>query len=413
MNIWIISVGEPLPTDGSNVRLRRMGNLAKYLSEEGHIVNWFSVSFDHYKKCQRCNKNKSTIINDNYTMHLIFTPGYKKNISFARIFHHKIAGRNIYKKMEQIPKPDIILASMEPLEVSAVAAKFGAKYKIPVVIDVRDLWPEIYFEVVPRCLHIFLKIYVNICRYTLKKTMRNAYSIIGLSKNFLEYGLQYSGRDQGELDKVFPIAYPNYDYSQWSDKFDEYWGKLGIKKNDFLVVFLGNFGKQFSFKFIIDAANELIKISEIKFVLCGTGQQMDDIKLHAPKNVFFTGWIEEEQILSLAANAKIGLAPYIDSKNYIQNTPNKFGEYLSASLPIAVSVKGIMEELLNQYKCGFRYNSGIELAAIIKHYYEDGNLWEEHSYNARCLYEEQFNADNSNKQLSNYLKKVTDYYERV
>ena len=32
MKIWIVSVGEPLPIDGDNVRLRRMGNLATYIS---------------------------------------------------------------------------------------------------------------------------------------------------------------------------------------------------------------------------------------------------------------------------------------------------------------------------------------------------------------------------------------------
>ena len=32
MKIWIVSVGEPLPIDGDNVRLRRMGNLATFVS---------------------------------------------------------------------------------------------------------------------------------------------------------------------------------------------------------------------------------------------------------------------------------------------------------------------------------------------------------------------------------------------
>ena len=42
-----------------------------------------------------------------------------------------------------------------------------------------------------------------------------------------------------------------------------------------------------------------------------------------------------------------------DSKNFRLNAPNKFGEYLSASLPILVSVSGIMSELLSENECGY------------------------------------------------------------
>ena len=41
MKIWIVSDGEPLPTDSDNVRLRRMGNLTRILDQQGHKVVWF------------------------------------------------------------------------------------------------------------------------------------------------------------------------------------------------------------------------------------------------------------------------------------------------------------------------------------------------------------------------------------
>ena len=53
MKLWIVSVGEPLPVDGDNTRLRRMGNLASFATQNDVHVDWFSVSFDHYKKIQR------------------------------------------------------------------------------------------------------------------------------------------------------------------------------------------------------------------------------------------------------------------------------------------------------------------------------------------------------------------------
>ena len=171
MRLWIVSVGEPLPVDGDNVRLRRMGNLAMYASSNNVDVEWFSVSFDHYGKKQRCETNKDYQINDNFTMHLVYTNGYKRNVSLARIIHHKNAGKSIKKRMEQLNKPDIIFASMEPLEVSNAAVKYAEENNVPCIVDVRDLWPEIYYDVIPKQLHFILDIYVKSCTKSLSYTM--------------------------------------------------------------------------------------------------------------------------------------------------------------------------------------------------------------------------------------------------
>ena len=60
--------------------------------------------------------------------------------------------------------------------------------------------------------------------------------------------------------------------------------------------------------------------------------------------------------------------------NFRLNAPNKFGEYLSASLPILVSVSGIMSELLLENDCGYEYKSSDELVDLINKYYESDEL---------------------------------------
>lgn len=408
MKVWIISVGEPLPSDGEFVRLRRMGNLAAHLSKNSlNSVEWFSVSFDHYKKVQRVRRSEDINIADNYVLHLLSVSGYKRNISFARIFHHYEAANKIYHKMKASKQlPDIIIVSMEPLEVSGAVVRFAKKLNIPVIVDVRDLWPEIYYEVIPKKLHFLLDIYVKICKKNLARTMKGATSVVGLSEAFLEYGLKYAQRNRQKNDKVIPIAYPNYNYSKYYGRFDLLESRFGIKKGDFIISFLGNFGNQFQFDSIIESAKLLSDYDDIKFVLCGVGIQLEEIKKKATDNIVFTGWIEKEEIMSLTANSSIGIAPYIDSMNYTMNTPNKFGEYLSASLPIAVSVSGVMEDLLNNNNCGKKYNNGEELSEIILEYYHNVEKLNTESANARKLYEKMFNGDNVNQLFENYLNDI-------
>lgn len=411
MKLWIVSVGEPLPVDGINTRLRRMGNLAMFASKCGVEVEWFSVSFDHYKKIQRCIGNEDFRINDNFILHLVDSVPYKRNVSFARIKHHKKAGLSIYNRMCELDKPDVIIATMAPLEVSEAAVKYSKKNNVPCIVDVRDLWPEIYYDVIPKPLHFILNFYVKSCAKKLSYTMSNCDSIVGLSKGFLEYGLKYAGRSQTENDAVYPIAYPNNDYLIYKDRIEELWGIYGIEKNDFLIIFLGNFGDQFCFDEIIGAAKYFEGEKRIKFVLCGNGKYEDEVKRRVGDNVIIPGWIEKEQIFSLMANASIGIAPYIDSMNYRLNTPNKFGEYLSAGLPIAVSVTGEMERLLKEYECGQVYSDSNELIEIIKNYYYNEQLLLHHSANARKLYEDMFNADKSNQKLLEHIKKISKVKE--
>ena len=408
MKVWIISVGEPLPTDGANIRLRRMGNLARYLSEHSHKVDWFSASFDHYKKLQRVSKDTTYNLSKNYNLHLIKVPGYTKNISLARIFHHWITARKILKKMESISeKPDIILASMEPLENSSVSVKFSKKHRIPSIIDVRDLWPEIYYEVVPRSLYPILNIYVWWASQVLTNTMKGASSIVGLSEDFLDYGLKYAHRIKSRLDSVIPIGYPNYDYSEYKGKYKELRNKFNIGENDFIISFLGNFGNQFNFDPIIEAAKILKPYSDIKFVLCGTGIQLDNIKTKCKDlNVIFPGWIEKDDIAILTSNSHLGIAPYIDSQNYRKNTPNKFGEYLSASLPPLLSVHGLMEKLAQKHRCGEVYTDGQDLVEKILFFYNNREILNTYASTARSLYEERFNAEIINKTFMQHIQLV-------
>ncbi|MBR2311934.1 MAG: glycosyltransferase family 4 protein [Clostridia bacterium] len=407
MKLWIVSVGEPLPVDGVNTRLRRMGNLATFASRHGVEVEWFSVSFDHYKKIQRCTGNTDFQINDKFILHLVDSVPYKKNVSYARIKHHKQAGKAIYERMNDFEKPDVIIASMEPLEVSRAAVMYAKNNNVPCIVDVRDLWPEIYYDVIPKSLHWVLNFYVGACAKTLHYTMSNCDSIVGLSNGFLEYGLKYAKRERTENDAVYPIAYPNNDYLSYKNKLQESWGAYGIKETDFLVIFLGNFGDQFKFDEIIDAAKHFEAQSDIKFVLCGNGKHEDYVKSLVGENVIMPGWIEKEQIFSLMANASIGIAPYIDSMNYRLNTPNKFGEYLSAGLPIAVAVSGEMENLLGQYMCGNVYHNSKDLIDIIENYYHNEALLSQYSGNARKLYEDMFNADSMNEKLLSHIERIS------
>lgn len=412
MNIWIVSTGEPLPIDEGNPRLRRMGMLSSILTQKGHEVHWFSSSFHHYKKIHRTVSDKDINLNGNYTIHLIKTKGYSKNVSLERILSQREIARKFTLKSQRLSKPDIIIATMAPLQLSQAVVEYGEENNIPVVVDIRDLWPEIFNEVVPSWGKVLIKPYIWHCNYQLNKILNKSDSIIAVTPNFLEHGLNIAKISKRELDRVFYTSYKPRDLSGELSNFEKYWSKFGLNSTDFIVVFLGNFGRQFILEPIIEAAAKLCKIDNIKFVLCGVGESLNHFKESSKdfRNVVLPGWIEEQQILSLLSASSIGIAPYRNSINFTSNTPNKFGEYLSASLPVILGIDGIMADLVAEYDCGAVYKNSSELADIINRLYTDKQQLEIMSKNANKLYEDKFNAEIVYENLSNHLELVVQNY---
>ena len=70
-----------------------------------------------------------------------------KSIS-RRFLSHKDAACSFEKWLENNKEiPDLIIASYPVLELCEAANKFGSKHSIPVIIDCRDFWPDIFIEI--------------------------------------------------------------------------------------------------------------------------------------------------------------------------------------------------------------------------------------------------------------------------
>lgn len=407
MNFWFVGVGEPLPVDGKNTRLRRIGNLVNYISDSTDNVDWFSVSFNHYEKKQRVDKSTIIEYKENYTLHISKVYSYKKNVSFQRIIHHIDAAKQIKKMMKNCERiPDIIVTGNTPIEVANMVTAYGKENNIPVIVDIRDLWPDVFKDSVPKKFENLITPYVKYSEIRVKKVMKRAAGIVALSNSFLEKGLTQADREKGEKDKVITMGYPNYVYDTTEEDFIKYWSKYGLKSDDFIIAFTGNFGRQFKFVEIIEVAKTLEKYSNIKFVLCGLGENLEKIKKEAPNNIVFPGWVEKNEIITLLNYSSLGIAPYIDSINFRSNTPNKFGEYLSASLPILVGVTGEMKNILEDNESGSYYSDNESLQQAILNYFYDKDLLYTTSERARKLYLSSFDGEKTSFYYKNHLESV-------
>ncbi len=413
MKVWLVKLGEPLPSDGAQ-RLHRYGILSSMLAESGHEVVYWTSTFDHFQKKQRASEDKNIRICDNYSIFMIHTKEYKKNYSFSRILHHRDMARKISEKIKDMDLPDVIVTSLPTGEVSLEMVKFGKKNKIPVIADIRDLWPDVFIGSLPDFFQGIIKKIVEPIFKT-RKVMKNAYALVGISKGYLNWGLNQVYRNDTYKDKVFYMGYPEIHLESKLIKESEFfWDSLNITDNQFICCFFGSINRHYNFNTIISAIKKIQKngFKDVRFVLCGTGDHFERVKdlCKGISQMVLPGWVDMPQIVTLMRRSKIGLCPY--SKTTKMALPNKPFEYFAGGIPILSTLSGELDEIINKFNVGKTYDSNdpAEFYKDFLHLYKNKTELKEMSGNARKLYEECFSAKKVYSGFIKYIEEIVGTY---
>ena len=143
------------------------------------------------------------------------------------------------------------------------------------------------------------------------------------------------------------------------------------KKNSKKVVFAGAMYYHRGLDILLKTIPLVIeKIPDAKFVLLGSGTEMDKLKEIVSKNkldnsVEFKGWIEREKIPENIADASIGIGPLRLTEVTSRALPIKVLEYMAVSLPIIAQKGTLPNDVLENEKNGFFIENHIELAEKI------------------------------------------------
>lgn len=411
MRIWLITIGEPLPLR-ENVRLLRTGIFANHLIESGHDVTWWTSTFDHVSKSHVASGCKKIRLNDNFSLFLLRGCGYQNNVSFARLYDHYLLGKKFRENAENEEKPEVVLCSFPAIELSAEAVRYGKTHGVPVILDVRDLWPDIFLDFFPGYWKFVGRLFLYPLLRLTKTAFRGASTVTGVTKPFVEWGVGKSGRCRRTLDQDFPMGYPEVHLEHDEiHKTNIFWEKYGIDGKRFLIVFFGYFGRQFDLRTILKAAKKL-KLFPVDFVLCGDGDSFEEFVQMGEQlpNVVFPGWVGQAEIAALMRMGNVGIMPYWVKDDFLKSIPNKFIEYLSAGLPILTTLHGEVGSLLLREKCGYVYKSETELVALVKKLVEDDKKVKQMAKASKELFNAQFKASKVYSKMEQYLVDVIDYY---
>jgi glycosyltransferase involved in cell wall biosynthesis len=412
MRIWLIHMGELVQSDGPDVRLYRLGILAEQLESRGHeVVRWIPT-FVHTSKGQRFNCDTVTQISGRYQIRHIYAKGYSNHRGLARMrFHRRIARR--WEHLQQgLPAPDLILAGMPTPEVCSAARRISKQRNVPFVVDVRDLWPDVFYAAAPSWVSLIARVLALPMLLSIRRSLRAATAITGVSESYVAWGVQRAGRQINRRDKHFPLAYwPPRVSAESARAASKKWRET-IPEEAFVCLFLGTLRKAVDLMDVIEAARQLAVQSPGRFewIICGDGPTRERLQTAAADlpNVTIPGWVGGPDVVALLDMASVGLAPY--AKDALMSLPNKPFEYAAAGIPVVSSLTGELAELMDKHGFGTYYSSGdiTHLTQIISGYANDEALRTAHGHSGRVLSETELSPTFVNRAFVEYLEEIVN-----
>lgn len=399
--VWVFQTGEPLHIDGENVRPMRAMNLSNALAQAGHRVVLWSTAFYHQEKRHRITTEQIIKFSDHIEIRLIPSRGYRRHIGVGRLIDHVQLAFNLKKMLQQAGSlPDVAFIGYPPIETAAVLARWLAKRGVPALLDVKDQWPSLFLDAVPRPLRPLGRIALWPHFHLARRAMRDATGLSAMANGFLDWTLRFAQRARTEMDGVFPLTSPLGQVSVLQiETARRWWDDQGIEDDGRpRVCFVGSHSPAFDFKPVHEAAKIAAKaVSPCEFVICGDGGSSVELRamMSGLPNVHFPGWIDRPKIEALAERCQAALAPYLNIDSFKKSIPNKIIDALSVGLPILSPLQGEVASLISGNGVGISYgtDTGKTLHNCIRALMQDTALQQIMSQKARALYAERFSFE--------------------
>ncbi len=257
--------------------------------------------------------------------------------------------------VKEFGKPDVILASsVHPLTMIA-GIKIAKKLKIPCICEVRDLWPEslIAYGILRKGSFLSKILYLGE-----KWIYKRADAIVMTWEGGKQYLIDKNWEKEVNLKKVYHIS-NGVDIEKFTQNIiqNEYFDIDIDCKSTFKIVYTGSIRRVNNISFLLDVAKIFLDNKKIKFLIFGSGDELDTLKLKVNNeninNVVFKGNVDKKYIPSILSKSDINFlhnsSTILDKYGQSQN---KLFEYLAAG-------KCIIQTYCNNYNIINKFNCGI------------------------------------------------------
>ena len=302
---------------------------------------------------------------------------------------------------------DLVFATSTPLTIAIPAVYAARRRKIPMVFEVRDLWPAVPIAI--GALKNPLAKYM--ARALERFAYRNAAHIVALAP-----GMRNEIIATGVSAERISVIPNGCDLELFSDNGA---GAELRRQHEWLLqrpllVFTGTFGLVNGMDYLVHLASALQKIdADVRVAAVGGGREFTRVKELArqtgvlDENLFLLGMLPKNDaaVWALAADMTIALftGPEIVWRDAVQN---KFFDSLAAGKPVANNFAGWQSKVAAEAGAGLILSSTDYEAAAkdVVQALRDGDWMQQAGRAARSLAEDRFNRDDLAADLATVLE---------
>lgn len=303
------------------------------------------------------------IIDDVLVTRVPLFPSHDKS-KLGRVFNYLSFGfSSLMYGLFFSKRADVIYAYHPPLTVGISALIIQTFRRIPVVLDIQDMWPDTLKATGMINNSRLLGCLSWVCRLIYSGVTK----IVVLSPGFKDLLV-----DRGVSETKIEIIY------NWADEkalrtTDNETPKELDSIEGFKVLFAGNIGQAQGLNVILDAAL-LLKddVQKLHFFILGRGLQVDDLKRRSLDlnldNVHFLAAVGMEEVGAFLGSVD-ALLIHLNSDPLFEITiPGKTQAYMAIGKPIIMGVSGDASNLVSRADCGvcFEPENSVALAAAAK-----------------------------------------------
>ena len=266
-------------------------------------------------------------------------------------------------------KYDVVIVTSPPLFVGISGYLISLFKRIPMVFEIRDLWPESAIDTGVLNNKLVIKLAFAVENFIYKKS-----KLI----NVLTPAFYNTLRDKKGIKESKLIMIPNAaDFSLSEEILNNFNREAFRKENDldthFVITYVGAHGVANHLDQILEAA-KLLEDTNVLFLLIGQGMEkarlVNRSKEMIIRNVRFIDSVPKKEVFQFILASEMGASVLKKVDTFKTVYSNKTFDYFSCKKPILMAIDGVSRELLEAANAGsyVEPENAEEYSRIIREY---------------------------------------------
>lgn len=262
----------------------------------------------------------------------------------------------------RLRKHDLVYATSTPLTIAVPALIYCTLRRVPMVFEVRDLWPDIPVALGIIKSKLLISTLYSFERYIYKAAKKIVVLSTGMQDELLKKGVS------GDKVVVVPNACDVAEFEEVNaesavEELREEHGQVR------LCIYAGTFGYVNNLDYVLDmAAHVKMLEGRVKFLLIGEGQEKPRLQRRVrdeglTRQVAILPAVSKTRLITYLKAADACMSVVRDVPALYNNSANKFFDALAAGTPIIINHVGWQADVIRRNRIGLVLGRNIEHSA--------------------------------------------------